>query len=201
MKAYLYTFLLGVVVALAAWLFWPALRQTPNERTIDLSRTAVIRQIQSLNRLETASYSIDKVIEAGTDYDQLRQLLFGDKLLLIAHGKVVAGFDLSTITDKDIVESGNMVTITLPAPKILTTTLDNGQTKVFDRSRGLLTKGDLNLEAEARRQAETAISTAACDGKILEAANEAGQKQLELLFKTAGYPNVTVKTSAPGTCP
>src|SRR5690349_6296686 len=61
---------------------------------ISIDRPAIIRQIQNLNRLETSSTSIEKVIEAGQSGSAIYNLLMGDQMLLIAHGQVIAGFDL-----------------------------------------------------------------------------------------------------------
>lgn len=155
-------------------------------------RAAVITQIQSLSKLETASFTIDKIIEAGTDYNKLNQLLFGDKLLLVAHGEVIAGYDLSKMKPQDFSGTGRSVTITLPAPEIFSVTLDNEQTRVFDRDQGLFTKGQLNLEAEARQQAEQSIRQAACDGHILETAEKNAKVQLETIFKAAGFTSITI---------
>ncbi len=200
MKRYLIVFLLGIVATLAAWFgltrVWPDM---PGSSSL-LDRAAVIKQMQSLNRLETASFTIEKIIETGTDYDQLRELLFGDKILLVAHGEVIAGFDMSTLDPEQIKGSGSSIRLTLPAPTVLSTSLDNSQTKVFDRKQGLLTKGDLNLEAQARGQAETAIRQAACDGDILAEANENGRKQIELLLRSAGFTDVTISLTQPSGC-
>jgi hypothetical protein len=155
-------------------------------------RAAVITQIQALSRLETASFTIDKIIEAGTDYNKLNQILFGDKLLLIAHGEVIAGFDLSKMEAKDFLGVGSSITINLPAPQIFSVRLDNNQTRVFDRDQGLLTKGNLNLEAEARQQAEQSIREAACAGNILNTAENNAKNQLEIIFKAAGFTEVVV---------
>ncbi len=202
MKKYLFVFAAGAIVTAAAWLFLPRLWTKPNAAHVfDLDRAAVIEQVRSLNRLETAAFTIEKIIEAGTDYNRLSELLFGDHVLLVAHGEVTAGFDLTTLTEKDIEGRGDRLILRLPAPHVIATRLDNDQTKVFDRKTGLLNKGDLNLESEARQQAETAITKAACDGKILDAANERGKQQLEVLFRTAGFTEVTIITAAPQACP
>ena len=163
------------------------------------NRAAIIKQIETLSRFETTSFSVDKIIEVSTDYDKLRDLLFGDKILLVAHGKVIAGLDLSTIQPEDFSGTGYSIIIKLPAPQILETVLDNNSTRVYDRDRGLLTKGDLNLEATARQLAEGEIRQAACDGGILDEANKSAVQQLTLLFKTAGFKEVSIITT-PGTC-
>lgn len=201
MKKYLFVFLAGGLVTAAAWLFLPRLWPAAGPHAFNLDRSAVIERMRTLNRLETASFTIEKIIEAGTKGNRLTDFLFGDHILLVTHGEVTAGFDLSALTEKDIAVSGNKLTLRLPAPHIIATRLDNDQTKVFDRRTGIFSKGDLNLESEARQQAETAIAKAACDGKILEAANERGRQQLETLFKTAGFGEVAIITSSPQACP
>jgi hypothetical protein len=162
--------------------------------SVDISRTAVIREIKSLNRLETAQFSIDKVIEAGTDKDDntFSQILYGDRLLLIAHGTIIGGVDLSKLTENDVQVSGQTISMTLPAPEILVSTIDNAQTKVFDRKLGFLTKGDKNLEAEARQKALTSIEQAACEGGILIQSGENAKKQLTVLLGGLGFTSVTV---------
>ena len=79
---------------------WYTINKSPSLR-FGTDRAAVITQVQSLSQLETASFTIDKIIEAGTDYNKINQLLFGDKLLLVAHGEVIAGYDLSKIKPED----------------------------------------------------------------------------------------------------
>lgn len=156
------------------------------------SSQTVIKQIQSLNRLETASFTIEKVIDAGTTGNRLQQFLVGDRLLLIAHGEVIAGFDMSEITDKDINVSGQTLKVTMPAPSILVSKLDNEQTRVYDRQSGILTRGDRDLESEARNEAEVVIRTAACKGGILDEASKNARNQLTTLFKGMGFTTVII---------
>lgn len=199
MKKYLIITILVIIAIIVLFFVGRNLLKSPQYR-FGPDRAAVIKQIETLSRFETASFSIDKIIEISTDYDKLRDFLFGDKILLVAHGKVIAGLDLSTMQPEDFSGSGDSIIIKLPAPQILETILDNNSTRVYDRDRGLLTKGDLDLEATARQQAEGEIRQAACDGGILDEANESAIQQLTLLFKTAGFEEVSIITT-PGTCP
>ncbi len=82
--------------------------------------------------------------------------------------------------------------MTLPVPEIFSVRLDNEKTRVFDRDQGFLTKGNLNLEAEARQQAEQSIRAAACEGDILNTAEKNVKSQLEIIFKAAGFTEVTI---------
>lgn len=163
----------------------------PFQVSIDTSRTAVVKQMRSLARLETAVFTIEKVIDGGTTGGNIFQrLLFGDKILLIAHGQVIAGFDLSQISEKDITIEEKNVTVKLPAPTILVSTLDNSQTKVYDRQRGLLNDDD-TLESQVRQAAEASIRDAACESGILQQASDNGRKQLTALFTSLGFETIT----------
>lgn len=192
MKAYFTKLILIlIIVAIVGGFVWYTFNTNPALR-FGTDRAAVITQMQSLSRLETASFTIDKIIEAGTDYNSLNQILFGDKLLLIAHGEVIAGYDLSKLSPKDFSGAGKSITVTLPIPEIFSVRLDNEKTRVFDRDQGFLTKGNLNLEAEARMQAEQSIRVSACEGDILGTAEKNVKNQLEIIFKAAGFTEVTI---------
>lgn len=157
-----------------------------------MNKTTVIKELKSLSRLETASFTIEKVIEAGTNGNAFQEFLYGDRILLIAYGEVVAGFDLSTLSGEDVVVQAKVVKVTLPKPEILTTTLDNSKTRVYDRKRGVLSKGDKDLEAKARVAAETSIRDAACKGGILDKASENARKQVASILKVLGFEKITV---------
>jgi len=148
--------------------------------------------MKALQRMETASFAIEKIVDAGTNGNIIQEFLYGDKVLLIAHGQIVAGFDFATISEKDIQIQGKKISISLPAPIILSTRLDNQQTKVYDRTRGLLAPKNSDLEARARQAAETSIKAAACEGGILSQASENGRKQMMLFFKTLGFTEVEI---------
>lgn len=173
----------------------------PQPTIINIDRPAVIRQIKALNRLETSSASIEKVIEAGQEGNPLYNLLVGDRILLIAHGQVIAGFDLSLLRDEDIMLSsdGETATITLPPAQILVNQLDSAKTRVYSRERGVLTKGNIDLESEARRVAEQEILRAACEDGILDRATQEGQRDMEGLVQALGFRQVTVNAKA-GPC-
>jgi hypothetical protein len=63
---------------------------------------------------------------------------------------------------------------------------------VYDRQRGLLTKGDPDLESEVRRAAEQEILRAACEGGILAQATDNAQRQLTILMSSLGFEEVEV---------
>lgn len=190
------SFIVTVIAIIIVFLLfiWAAVgfNRLKPQYTFNVSSQTVIKQIRSLNRLETSTYTIEKVIDAGTNGNQLRQFLFGDRILLIAHGEAIAGFDLSKVKDSDIRVEKDTLRVNLPAPEILVTKLDNDQTRVYDRRQGLLTKGNSNLESAARQEAETVIRDAACKGGILNEAEKNGRNQLTALFKSLGFVTVVI---------
>ena len=187
--------LIGLVFVLVLYFLW--MRLAPS--VININQASVIKEMQALQRMETATFTIEKIVDAGTNGDVVQEFLYGDKVLLIAHGQVVAGFDFASINEGDIQLQGKKITITLPAPTILYSRLDNQQTKVYDRTRGLLAPKNSDLEARARQAAEASIKVAACDGGILTQAQDNGRKQIMSFFKTLGFSEVII-TIPPGSC-
>jgi len=157
--------------------------------TIVPDPVSVIREIRSLARLETIQYTVEKVITAETGQGPLG-FLFGDRLLLVAHGFVIAGVDLEKLTPDDLRIEQGVLYVGLPESEVFVTNLDNTQSYVYDRDRGLLTKGDLNLEAAARQAAEEKIFEAALEDGILDLARQNAENYLYRLFRQLGFPEV-----------
>ncbi len=179
-----------IILCLVAWFF---VFKDTEKSNINTDRATVIKEIRNLERLETASFTIEKIIDGGTTGNNVfSQFLFGDRILLIAHGQVIAGFDLSKVEDKDIEVEGKTIRLTLPPPEILVTSLDNTQTKVYDRQKGILNPGSKDLEAQARQAAEQSIKEAACDGDILRQASDNARKQLTAFFYALGFTTVNI---------
>lgn len=167
---------------------------------INVDRPAIIQSIRSVNKLEATTFIADKFIQAGQQGSTLYNLFLGDKILLIANGQVVAGFDLSKLRDQDIdIPNRETITLMLPSPEVLSSKLNNDKTTVYQRETGIASKGNPGLEAEARRIAEVEIVRGTCESGILDRANADGQRNMESLLKGLGFKQVTVKTQ-PGTC-
>jgi len=149
----------------------------------------IIREVRALARLETIQYSIEKVITAQTKQEPFG-FLFGDKLIFVAHGEVIAGIDLEKITTDDIWVEKNVLYVRLPEPEIFVATLDNEHSYIYDRERGALTKGDINLETEARKAAELEIQKAAEEDNILQLAKQNAENFLYGFFRQLGFPEV-----------
>ncbi len=157
--------------------------------TIIPDPVTIIHEVQTLARLETIQYSVEKVITAGVGGGQL-EFLFGDKLLFVAHGVVVAGVDLSKMKDSDLKIEDGTLHVTMPAAEVFSATLDNEKSYVFDRQTGLLAQQNVNLETEARKVAEQEIQRAALEDGIVDLAQQNAETFMRSLFNRLGYPSV-----------
>ncbi|MGD2162237.1 MAG: DUF4230 domain-containing protein [Anaerolineales bacterium] len=155
----------------------------------------IVHELRPLARLETMQYSVEKVITAETGQGPFG-FLFGDRLLLVAHGTVIAGVDLDKIGRDDIqVKPDGLVTVALPQAEIFITALDNEKTYVYDRDIGLLSKGNVQLESAARLAAEQEMHAAAIEDGILEQAQTNAENYLYRLLRSLGFSDVTFTVS------
>ncbi len=159
--------------------------------TIDNS-SSVVNKIQRLQRLETVSYSLDKIVEGDRQNPILPDFLVGDKLLMVVHGEVIAGIDLSQLKPSDVHVQGRAVQVHLPAAQIFVTTLDNTKTRVYSRSTGLLVPQDPNLESEVRAKAQQQIQQAAIADGILTTAAKNARATMTSMLMGMGFENVTI---------
>ncbi|MFZ5878711.1 MAG: DUF4230 domain-containing protein, partial [Chloroflexota bacterium] len=126
-----------------------------------------INEIRALARLETIQYSVEKVITAEQGQGTF-SFLFGDKLLFVAHGVVIAGIDMEKIGPEDMRYENGVLYVVLPPAEVFIATLDNEKSYVYDRETGILTNGVQDLETLARQAAEQEILNAALEDGILE---------------------------------
>lgn len=159
----------------------------------------IIHGVRDLARLETISYTVEKVITAETGQGPFG-FLFGDRLMLVAHGLVVAGVDLAKLDPDDLSVQSGALYVTLPAPEIFITTLDNQKSYIYDRDTGVLRRRDINLETAARQAAEAEIEKAALEDGILEKARLNAENYLYRFLRELGYPEVIfiAPTPTPG---
>jgi uncharacterized protein YneF (UPF0154 family) len=149
----------------------------------------VLLEVQDLSNLETAAYSVEKIITAESGQGPFG-FLFGDRLILVAHGKVVAGVDLGKMGDGDIVvDADRRVQVTLPPAEVLHVYLDNDQSYIYDRDTGFIGMNPA-LESEARRAAEREILNAAVEDGILDIAQENAEAYIGRFILSLGFADV-----------
>src|SRR5450631_4644185 len=117
---------------------------------IDVRQRTVVDRIQRLQRLETVVYTMDKLVTGAKENAILPDFLAGDRLLMIAHGEVIAGIDFANLKPGDVRVDGKQVHLHLPAAQVFSTRLDSAKTRVYSRQTGLLVSTDPDLETQTR---------------------------------------------------
>lgn len=166
---------------------------TGRSTSIDTSSPSVVEKIRQLSRLETVAYSIDKIVEGDKENPYLPSFLVGDKLMLVAHGEVIAGVDLTRLQPSDVTVRGDQVTVRLPAAEILETRVDNSKTKVYSRTTGVLVNPDPNLETQVRQTAEQQFMQAAIADNVLDKARQNARTGVSALLSGLGFKRIDVQ--------
>lgn len=174
--------------------------------TIRPNPATIIHEIQVLSRLETVSYSVEKVVTVEKNQQGLADILgLDEKLLFVAHGKVIAGVDLSKLGLGAIqITDDNVVILDMPEPEIFIATLDNKQSYVYDHERGVLNRvfeEQSDLETLARQAAEAAIEEAAIEDGILETAELNAQNYMRAFLTAMGFEQVLFVDAPPSRSP
>ena len=168
--------------------------------TIYPSSATIIEGVQSLSRLETASYHMEKVITAESGQGPLG-FLFGDKLLLIAHGEIIAGVDLDYIGPNDLMATDDgTVFLRMPPVEVFVNTLDNSRTHVYDRRTGVAGMNP-ELETAARQEAERLMLQAAVEDGLMDTAEENARTVLRSFILSFGFEHVIFVEEMPTPTP
>jgi hypothetical protein len=147
-----------------------------------------INEIRALARLETIQYSVEKVNRIDLRGGAFEKI-FGDSILFVGHGTVIAGIDMTKIQPQDMHYENGVLTVKLPPAEVFVATLDNDKSYVYQRDTGILAKPDPNLETSVRQSTEQLILQAALEDGILQQAQLNAEAYLSKFFAALGYPN------------
>jgi Protein of unknown function (DUF4230) len=151
--------------------------------------SAVLQQVQTLSELVTVKYVMEKVvIQEDPPQSTIRRLFPDDtRVILVAHGIVKAGVDLSKMQPGDVRLSGKQVTLALPKAQITDAYLDERQTKIVEHNTSFLRDFNKDLEQTARLNAVEDIRRAARTSGILKDADDRARAQLKYFFSQLGF--------------
>lgn len=151
----------------------------------------VVEGVQDLNRLATVRWRESVIVSRESGGTELERFLAGEKVLLVATGDVEAGVDLASLGRDDVKVNGETVTISLPEPEILSVSLDEQKTGVYDRDFGPLNlHPDDDLVEQARAAAVDRIEQAARDEDILDQAEQNAEDSIRAFVRTLGFEEV-----------
>lgn len=174
-------------------LFGPSQQPAPPLPTMPPEPTVTIAGIRAAAELATVEYQAVAEVPNERVPDDFRQYLgVKERILLIVYGEVKAGFDLSKLREEDLWTDGTRVQLHLPAPEILSTSIDYDRTHVVFYQKSLLIEHDPDLGRETLDTAEEAIRQAAMEAQVLDNASKYGQLYFENFLRSLGFTEVEV---------
>jgi len=173
----------GYALPVVGWLF-----ASPATTT---TGPVVVEGIQDLDQLATVRWKESVIVSRESGGTELERIFSGEKVLLLATGNVDAGVNLADLGRDDVRVNGETVTIRLPEPEILSVSLDEDDTRVYDRDFGLLNiHPDDELVEEARDVALDRIEGAARDEDILDQAEQNAEDSIRAFVISLGFEEV-----------
>ena len=170
-------------------LIGPLLQEGPARTT---TSPVVVEGVRELDKLATVRVTESIIVtRESASGNALDRLFSGEKVLLVASGNVEAGVDLSDLGENDVEVREDTVTIRLPEPEVLSATLDEDKTRVYDRDYAPLNlRPNDDLVEEARATAEERIEAAARENGILDTAETNAEDSIRTLAKALGFKEV-----------
>ena len=169
-------------------------------RELKIDNTAnVVEKIKSISEFTTACYYEEAVLknsktEAG-EQNKLMSLVHimadsvHSEVVILAKGKVRAGYNLGKISEEQIKISGDSITVALPAPEIFDVIVNPSDYEMY------IEEGKWSHEEISAIQAEyrNVLIEKSKENGLLHKANEAGKTRLASLFNALGFSYVEFK--------
>lgn len=169
-------------------LLGPLFEDEPAQTT---TGTVVVEGIQDLNQLTTLRWRGFVFITKENGGSALERLFTGEAVRLVAVGDVEAGVDFADLGGDDVRVNGKTVTIRLPEPEVLSVSLDEDETRVYDRDFGLLNlRPDDDLAEEARGVAVERLEEAAREDDVLGRAQNNAEDNIRAFVTSLGFEEV-----------
>lgn len=161
------------------------------DRGLKIDDTAnVIDEIKKIGEFTSLCYYEEMALvdqkKRQTRMTELTNSETFDELVLIAHGKIRAGFDLSKLEKNDIVISNDTLSIRIPEAEIFDIIVNPSDYEIFVEYGKWSHEQFTNLQ----RQATDTLKKHAVEIKLLEKAEESGRKKLDAFFRTFGFSEV-----------
>lgn len=154
--------------------------------------TETLMSLQQMQEMATVEYSLSKVIKASDDKTWYK---WGDRSILITcEATLKAGIDLGQLTADKIKVSEKSISLTMPAPKIISINLPPDKIKVAYQAIGFF-RSNFSVQEQNNlvAQAEQQIKDAAATLGILEQAKLNTQSFFTQYLLQLGFENIDIR--------
>jgi hypothetical protein len=171
--------------------------------TVDRNRPVLLESLEDVSEYTAARGNFEVIVDTEEDARYIPDFIKGERTVLSAVGDVEATVDFNGLTEGAIEINGDSVRITLPEPELADARLDNEQSEVISRSRGVLDRvggvfsGDPVDDQDLYVAAEDKLEQAAADSELTDRAKDNTRKMLQGLVNDLGYDDVTVVFEPP----
>jgi hypothetical protein len=170
------------------------------QKVIDRTPAALLVALEDLAEYHAATGTFQVLVDLEHDTPYVPSLISGERVTFLAVGSVDAVVDFSSFDANRVNVSADRksVEITLPAPKLAEAQLDNTESRIVDRDRGLVQRlsavfqDNPTSEQELYRVAETKLAAAATESDLTKRAEENTREMLTGLARSLGFTDVTV---------
>ncbi|MEO6814631.1 MAG: DUF4230 domain-containing protein [Ginsengibacter sp.] len=158
------------------------------------SKMQQVLGLQKMSDLATAEYVVTKIIKANDN--QTWYKIGNRKILMSCKASLVAGIDLSQLTEKDIKIDGENVTITLPHAKLLYINIKPEDIKVAYQDVSLFrTNFSVQEKDNLAAQAEKQIKESADSLGIFLTAETNATLFINNFLQKVGFKNININFS------
>jgi Protein of unknown function (DUF4230) len=202
------------VVFLAGVLVWWIVTSFPgcgfenpfSTETVDRSSPVVLKAIQDLRELRTATGHFEVIVDVEKDTRFVPAAIRGERVLFVAVGTVDAGVDLANLDGDaiDVDDDRRRVEVELPHPRLLGVRIDPERSYVYDRDRGLIDRvasvfqDNPTGERELYLLGEQKLLTAARGGSgLLTRAERNTRNTLVAMLRALGFQQITITFADP----
>jgi hypothetical protein len=146
----------------------------------------IIQQVKNIAQMFTQTFYDEYVYDTGV----IRTPIFNEdkRLIFIAKGEVIAGFDLSELNEKSIIRRDKSIVVKLPPARILDVVINPSGFETF------LEEGEITFEESKKfhEDARRIFDRNARDKGILKNSAEQGRQMLEKFFRLLGFETVDI---------
>jgi len=146
----------------------------------------IIQQVKNIAQMFTQTFYDEYVYDTGIIRTPL--LNVNKRLIFIAKGEVISGFDLSELNEKSIIRRDKSIVVKLPPARILDVVINPSGFETF------IEEGEISFEESKKfhEDARRIFDRNAREKGILKNSAEQGRQMLEKFFRLLGFETVDI---------
>jgi hypothetical protein len=177
----------------------PKLIVAEQDYTIAFQLSNEVRQ----RMLDTAKNDTTILDKLAISVSKFENLLGGDNIEMIGKGRVVLVVDVMSMTTEDVVQNGNVITITTPPVRVYDVIVDQEASIPTERDSGLWIKlmDNDDLRNQAQAEIRPQIMNEACKTTLMADGQTAARTAIADLLKLVVPPTMTIEVKVDaGSC-